>query len=356
MDPQQETSFLLDENVASPLEDTVKTWEVSGKELQGWEKRAQECRNSLRPATLAQVAKHWSASEESLSNLWMGFDVYAVTFPMKNASGKIIGMRMRPLKDLSEKRACKDGANGLFIPEGTRPGDVDLILEGESDTAVGLTLGFGAIGLPGAGQCADMAAQFLAQCPVACPAIIADADAAGEQGAEGTAECLLAAGVACRVLVVPGAFGDLREWYQKGGLTSEELAKAIEAEEVRYPPGRTPGFFQVPNYLLRGALVARIGVGPWALLCALRSFTGRSGECFPGRGELAELLGVSTRTVDKWKGELLGEGLIHCRRGHTRRTNEYMINFGPCEKMTGKHPARSGFTPRRNNKRNPKDT
>ena len=54
-----------------------------------------------------------------------------------------------------------------------------MICEGVCDTAAALTLGFAAVGVPGAGACNAEVLQWVRACPVACPCIVADNDEAG---------------------------------------------------------------------------------------------------------------------------------------------------------------------------------
>ena len=227
------------------------------------------------------------------------------------------------------KRTLGGSRLGLFIPQGLKPSNLQLICEGESDTAAALTLGIAAIGLPSAGQAIPEALKFVRECKVNVPCIVADNGTAGRDGAENLAEALLTDRVPCRVLYPPDPHEDLREWVTKVGLTAEQLRKAVEAVLVRYPEGWAPGFMQVPNALIREGMVKEIGAGPFALACAMKSYHGKNGKIFPARDDLARLLGVSISTVDRHKRILEENGIILWTRGGDGRCNEYTINFGP---------------------------
>lgn len=316
-----------------PLEDMEELHRYSGKVINiSFEELNTEFQKNIGAKSISKLALNWNVSEESILRLGVGFDTYAYTFPMRNGEGKIIGIRKRPRKDISRKHAAKDSTLGIFIPEGVKPCNVQLINEGESDVAAALTLGFSAIGTPGAGAVLKQVVRFLQQSPIVCPCITGDNDAAGMSGAEKLADGLLEGGIPCRVLIPPEPYGDLREWLTRGGLTREGLLRAINAQEIRWPNNWPPGFIgKVPNALLRRGIVARIGQGPFALLCLIRSYYRPGGKVFPAREELARLLGESVSTVDRYKTVLVKAGLLTWKRGRTGRANEYYVNFGPCK-------------------------
>jgi len=177
-----------------------------------------------------------------------------------------------------------------------------------------------------------MIVEVLAGAVKPCPCIIADNDAVGKGGAESLAEALLAGGIPCRVLVPPDTHGDLRDWV-RAGLTSEKLAAAINSIDVRYPEGWPPGFVAVPNALLRNGLVAKIDPTALSVLCVLKSFDNSSHQCHPQREELARLMGVDVRSIDRAKAALEKAGLLRWRRGGSGRANDYCFDLGPCLKV-----------------------
>jgi len=338
-----------------PLEDTTENNDgFIGEEPCGWAARAAQYEQAVSEKSVAGLSRKWGVSVESLKALGVGFDGAAFTFPMKDGEGRIVGLRRR--FRTGEKATADGSKNGLFIPEasslktfrsllcvqgrarvrgsiahgraeGVTPGAVQVICEGESDTAAALTLGFAAVGRPGWGACNGEVVKFVGACPVACPCIVADNDENGRAGAESLSEDLAAAGIPCRVLRPPEGVADLRAWVGQG-LTADDLRKHIGRAAPRWPDVKSwpPGFAAIPNALLRRGIVAQIGAGPWALACLLKSFGERS---FPPREILAELLGVSPATVDRWKAVLLGAGMLRWRRGRTGRANEYTVTLGP---------------------------
>jgi len=116
-------------------------------------------------------------------------------------------------------------------------------------------------------------------------------------------------------------------------LTADELREAVRSMHVRYPEDRVPGFFQVPNELLRSGAARKVGYGALLLALLLKSYNRGDGRIFPPRAELAELLGVNVGTIDRWKKRLEKVGILTWRRGRTGRCNEYRVNFGPCREI-----------------------
>ena len=260
---------------------------------------------------------------------------------MRDGGGTIIGWRLRPAKDAHQKHAVEGSKTGLFIPQGVSAASAELICEGESNTAAALTLGFGAIGRPSATGGIEELLAFLRACPVACPCIAADNDAVGTDGAETLGDSFRAAGIPSRLLVPPEPHGDLRDWL-RAGLTREALAEAIQKCPILWPEPMlwTPGFSPVPNALARRGVIAKIGLGPWALVTLLMSFQRQPEQIvIVTRELLAELLGVSVSTVDRWKGELRKAGLVTWKRGGTDRADEYRVNLGPRRWKQGQRAA-----------------
>ena len=206
-------------------------------------------------------------------------------------------------------------------------GAADLICEGESDLATGLSLGYPGIGTPGTGQCAEEVARYYAARPAVVPCIVGDADAdgAGQRGAERLAGALLAGGTPCRVLIAPDEYHDLRGWLTKGGLTPALLAEAVGARPIRWPDDAARGFFLSPNWTVKRRIIAHVGPTAWAVYCAIGSFADGDGRCWPDREQVAALVGVSVKTVGDALSRLREAKLLNWRRGGTKRANEYQI-------------------------------
>jgi hypothetical protein len=335
---QRDMGVALDTTVASPLEDTEDIISNREGDIRDWDKQTKECLREIRPDTIQSVAHAWGVSEDSLRTLEAGFMAPCwVTFPMRGTDGTIVGIRKRKWDDLGEKHSEEGGKNGLFIPRGVTIANVQLICEGESDTAAALTLGFAAIGRPGTHGCKPEAVEFTSARANACPCIMVDNDDAGESGAESLSWALEDKGVPCKMLRPPKKFKDLRDWRQKGGLTTEQLQQAITNAKIIYPKGYTPGFSQPPSALMQSGVIARIGAAPVLLLGVIWSYRDNEGRMYPEREELAEHMGVTVRTIDRYNEALAGEGLLSWRQGHKGRANEYYIDWGPCKALKQKY-------------------
>jgi len=109
------------------------------------------------------------------------YDAWA--FPMKDATGKVIGIRLRNTE--GSKWAVKGSHQGLFIPaeylfdfDGTL-----YIVEGPTDLAAALTLGLYAIGRPACLGQEEMILQYIRAKRVRRVVIVTDNDDPGLRGA-----------------------------------------------------------------------------------------------------------------------------------------------------------------------------
>ena len=312
-----------------------------------YEQKTTAYEKQLSPNSRRFLADQWGVSQGSTRRIRTGFDKYAYMFPVSDADGQIIGIRTRAKKDIQGKYFVKDSTPGLFIPRGVTPANAEIISESESDLAASLTLDVAGIARPGARMCFDMVVQFFGKRVNPCPCIVADNDAEGIGGADDLADSLTDVGIPCRILIPPEPHGDLREWFVQGELTRDVFLKQIHAQPIRWPDSWPPGYVQIPNAPFRNGVVSRIGAGPFALACLLKSFYGTDGRIFPDRAELARLMGCAISTVDRRKRKLEQEGIIVWKRGGSERTNEYRVDFGPLRERIKKVsiPNRGGNTP-----------
>ncbi|MFO8013530.1 MAG: hypothetical protein R6X20_09525 [Phycisphaerae bacterium] len=291
-------------------------------------------RRQLGPASLERLAQRLEVTAASLEALDCGFARHAYTFPMRDADGEIIGFALRTYKD-GGKRVIAGSRNGLFVPRQVTPGNVQLIVEGPSDTAAAWTREFAAIGRSGAHEAIDLAVGFVAKAANACPCVVGDndPDGTGRAGADAMVAALLAAGVPCRLLMPPDEFADLRDWLTRGQVDAETLAAEIEPAKVAYPRDWPPGFTGFPHGFTRSGGLARLAKKqPRALtvLMAIGSFADGNGVAFLSREQIAELAGgTSVKTVDRCKEALREEGLLDWLEGHTDKANTYFLKLGP---------------------------
>ncbi len=183
------------------------------------------------------MTNRWSAlsaaldvSIESLKRLRTGYDGQAYTFPMCDGDGRCIGIRRR-FPD-GQQYCVKGSGNGLFVPDGLEgTGDL-LIVEGNSDAAKGLDLGFDTIGRPNCNSCISMTVKYIRNHPCRRLVIVPDNDDKsdgtnpGLDGGQRLARRLRLYHKDIR-LVIPPAGKDLREWRINHG----ELASRIEAAQ-----------------------------------------------------------------------------------------------------------------------------
>lgn len=165
-----------------------------------------------RGSNVRVLAERLGVDEIALDVLGAAWDVErnAWAFPMRDASRRMIGMRLRA--DDGRKWALRGSQQGLFIPDCPPAHSTTYLCEGPTDTAAALTLGLYAIGRPSCSGQEQMIAAALRQVARRV-VIVADNDAhgAGVQGAEKLQPCL---GLPSCILIPPCK--DLREMVRAG--------------------------------------------------------------------------------------------------------------------------------------------
>lgn len=171
---------------------------------------------------LASLAPAWTPR----SKAW--------AFAMRAPSGELRGIRLRAPD--GTKYAVRGSRDGLFLPTRvdvpTAP-SLTLILEGPTDTAAAVALGFRAIGRPSCRGAADLVAEYFTTHRGETPVVVADADGPGVAGAEALA-ALLPPSV--RVIRPPGRFKDLRDVVRLCGAT-KTTAGLVASIIAATPPG-----------------------------------------------------------------------------------------------------------------------
>jgi len=129
------------------LPPVVKKPERSDSELDRlWRPRAEQWRDDGRNE-IGRLATKLGVSVAALRELGAGWDGKAWTFPEKNEAGLIVGVSRR-FED-GGKRFARGGRRGLTYSDRWNNGSGPvLIVEGQSDTAAGITLGISTIGRP----------------------------------------------------------------------------------------------------------------------------------------------------------------------------------------------------------------
>lgn len=155
------------------------------------------------------------------------------TWPMTDAGGsRIIGITRRFLD--GSKKCLKGARAGLYVPADL-PRDMSkltlLVVEGGSDAAAGLDLGFWSIGRFSCTHGAPLLRRVLRQRRPAQVAICADTGNIHEKrGAEKLARDLLPYARELRLIAPPAK--DLRAWLRSGA-THTDVHRLIEAAPVR---------------------------------------------------------------------------------------------------------------------------
>lgn len=170
------------------------------------------------PTGVGDLALSLGVTARSLKRLHAGWNGWAWTFPMKDAHGATIGIRLR--RPNGDKLAVKGTRQGLFIPDGIDPRERLLVVEGPTDTAAAIDLGFAAIGRPSCSGGVELVRRYVMRAQTKEVAIFADADGPGRAGAAELAK-RLAPFARVRVAEPPGSRKDLREWLRAGACTAD---------------------------------------------------------------------------------------------------------------------------------------
>ncbi len=196
---------------------------------------AEVWRRNMRPSYLLRAAELIGLPVDPLERLGVGWSVehQATTWPMRNATGEIIGVRLRCPKTAA-KWAVKGSRAGLFyVPDLLtieRPERL-IICEGPTDTAAMLAVGLHAVGVPSAGGGIDLLVAMCRRMRPEYLQIMADADGPGAAGAERVADALVI--VAPVVIVTPlGGCKDSRAWVV-GGAGKDAIVAAGDVAPVR---------------------------------------------------------------------------------------------------------------------------
>lgn len=181
------------------------------------------------PSRLSTLATSLGVSGASLRRLGVGWDGCAFTFPMSNATGRVIGIRRR-FTD-GGKRARRGSRNGLFIPTGLAGAGRLFIAEGATDTAALLDLGLEAVGRP---SCTGGTAHMTDYTRRRHVVIVADRDEPGRAGAIRLATALERSCSTVAVILPPPGIKDAREWV-RAGATRADVEETLARPRIRDP-------------------------------------------------------------------------------------------------------------------------
>ena len=188
---------------------------------------------AVNPAGLDHQARQLGLTVASLNALGIGWTGRAWSFPMRDAAGITLGIRLRFPSGC--KLAVKGGKEGLFIPS-LDPDSLKhplFITEGPTDTAALLDMGFHQVaGRPSCTGGIKLLVDLVRDRQPDEVVIVADGDKPGQRGAENLASVMVVYVPAVRVITPPEGIKDARAWLQAGG-TRADVEKAIQAVPVR---------------------------------------------------------------------------------------------------------------------------
>ena len=160
----------------------------------------------------------------------------AAAFPMRDAEGKVTGIRYRQLKT-AKKWALKGSKDGLFFIPGFIPISEEIVVcEGPTDMLAAASVGLNAVGRSACLTGAALLRDFIRGHHVRRVTIIADDDppkarpggGTWRPGIDGAKKLAKDLGIAARIVLPFPGFKDIREWYAKGGLTKEKFETAAK--------------------------------------------------------------------------------------------------------------------------------
>ena len=167
-------------------------------------------------------------SHAAILSLCAGYSInhQAWTFPMRDGSGKIIGIQLR-----GESKRCITGSRlGLFIPQ-CDPQPIVYLPEGASDTAALLSMGLYAIGRPSCNAGNEMICEFIKSKQIRRAVVVADKDeikAGGKRpGTAGALKLKLQLKIPSVIWFPPNSFKDVRQFLHNGG-TKEIIESQVK--------------------------------------------------------------------------------------------------------------------------------
>jgi phage/plasmid primase-like uncharacterized protein len=191
---------------------------------------ADRCRLDLKDGGRDHLARSLGVTADALRRLGVGWCASrcATTWPMRDASGKIIGLRLRD-PNTGAKRSVQGSAAGLFFDAdgiANIPSQSQVwIAEGASDTAALLSIGLDAVGIPSAKSGGDLLLALGHRIRPSEWIIVADGDGPGLESARLLrSELVIVAGV--RIIVPPSGIKDAREWINRGASRDDLITEA----------------------------------------------------------------------------------------------------------------------------------
>lgn len=197
-----------------------------------WDEIQNECRTCLTDESLAKAIKMLGVESGTLESMGIGWSRHwrAWTFPMRHAvTEKIIGIRTRTPD--GRKFALTGSKQGYFFPPRAKRDRLVWIVEGPTDAAAMLSLGFEVMGRASClHQSQDLRERLRGRRVI----VLADNDEVGLAGANKLAG-YLEGFAAAWVIAPPSEVKDAREWILRGAKRSdiEQIAwEAVHGQEM----------------------------------------------------------------------------------------------------------------------------
>jgi hypothetical protein len=217
----------------------TRTFHVAARKLEpetsgiDFGKLAAEAAASTPDELLERFGKALGVSADSLRLLGVGWmaERKAWGFPMRNAAGDVIGIRLRYRS--GAKAAIKGSKQGLFFPANLGAYGRLYLPEGPTDAAALLTLGLPSLGRPSCSGGVSLVLDYVKrQTPIEA-IVVADADAVGQRGADTLAMKLRAYVAQVKVITPPAK--DAREWVRSGATPADvnTLISATPAKSLK---------------------------------------------------------------------------------------------------------------------------
>ena len=192
-------------------------------------------------------AKELGVSPFSLYCLRMGYSTEheAYTFPMRDAYGKFVGIRLRKVNGY--KWTIKGSKQGIFLPSDLLPEKCLFVVEGPTDTAAIHTLGCNVSGLPNCNGGFQMIVDLMKRFKIKHMVAIADNDEPkekhdgskfypGQEGMSKLADLVIKNGFSARV-IKPKGVKDSRDWL-KAGVTGDVI-KTMARNAIPHTKGQS---------------------------------------------------------------------------------------------------------------------
>lgn len=192
------------------------------------------CQRTILPASILWLADELGVEPRALRSLSVGMNTEyrAFSFPMREPNGSICGIRYRGTN--GSKYAEPGSRDGMFFDPDSLAGDYLAIVEGASDAAALLSIGFQSV--VGRASCHANIGQLVQLCrrlQFRSVLIVPDADQKGWQGARLLAEQLIQrTRIAPDFLNLPPGIKDVRECVQSkknADWLADQVGKLIQA-------------------------------------------------------------------------------------------------------------------------------